>query len=56
MVEPLGNASDVIVDLDGTPFTARVPGFGELSPGDPVMIDTGRATVHCFDPESGLRR
>ncbi|MFC7618715.1 ABC transporter ATP-binding protein [Microlunatus sp. GCM10028923] len=56
VVEPLGNASDVIVDLDGTPFTARVPGFGELSPGDPVMIDTGRATVHCFDRESGLRR
>ncbi|GAB3758637.1 ABC transporter ATP-binding protein [Microlunatus parietis] len=56
VVEPLGNAADVIIDLDGTPFTARVPGFGELRPGDPVMIDTARATLHCFDPESGLRR
>jgi ABC-type sugar transport system ATPase subunit len=55
VVEPLGNVSDVIIDLDGIPFTARIPGFGELSPGDPVMIDTGRATVHCFDPTTGRR-
>ncbi|HLT61175.1 MAG TPA: ABC transporter ATP-binding protein [Microlunatus sp.] len=55
VVEPLGNVSDVIIDLGGALFTARVPGFGELSPGDRVMIDTARATAHCFDTESGAR-
>ncbi len=55
VVEPLGNVSDVIVDLAGIPFTARIPGFGELRTGDPVMIDTSHATVHPFDPTTGRR-
>lgn len=54
-VEPLGNVSDVVIDLETTQFTVRVPGFSDLNVGTPVKIDTSRATLHYFDPTSGRR-
>ena len=54
-VEPLGNVSDVILDIGEQQFLTRVPGFGTFQPGDAVNIDTHRARVHCFDVTSGLR-
>jgi ABC-type sugar transport system ATPase subunit len=55
VIEPLGNVSDIIIDLGPALFTIRVPGFGELSVGTPVRIDPSRARVHCFDSQTGLR-
>ncbi|MDJ0356887.1 ATP-binding cassette domain-containing protein [Paenarthrobacter sp. PH39-S1] len=54
-VEPLGNVSDVILDVGANQFLSRVPGFGTFQPGDEVVIDTQRARVHCFDIKTGLR-
>ena len=55
VVEPLGNVSDVTVDLGAALFTARIPGFTDLAVGTPVRIDTSRASIHCFDPGNGHR-
>jgi ABC-type sugar transport system ATPase subunit len=55
VVEPLGNVSDVIVDLGSALFTVRTPGFSPFTVGDGVRIGVGRATVHCFDEGSGQR-
>jgi ABC-type sugar transport system ATPase subunit len=55
VIEPLGNASDVTVDLGPALFTVRVPGFGTVQVGDPVQIDTSAARVHTFDPVTGRR-
>ncbi len=55
VVEPLGNVSDVTLDLGSALFTARIPGFTDLSVGTPVRIDADRAVVHCFDADDGHR-
>jgi ABC-type sugar transport system ATPase subunit len=55
VIEPLGNVADVIVDLGSALFTVRIPGFGDFTVGDPVTIDTDRATLHCFDAGTGDR-
>ena len=55
VIEPLGNASDVIVDLGSALFTVRVPGFGTVGVGAPVRIDPAGATLHVFDPQGGQR-
>jgi ABC-type sugar transport system ATPase subunit len=55
VVEPLGGASDVIVDLGPALFTVRVPGFGQVRVGDPVRVDAADATRHVFDPAGGGR-
>lgn len=54
-VEPLGNVSDVHVDVGGTDFLVREPGFGTYGVGDPVVIDVDRARLHRFDPQTGVR-
>lgn len=55
IVEPLGGATDVLVDLNGTIFGVRRQGFGGIEPGQAVRISTGQARVHPFDPETGER-
>lgn len=55
VVEPLGNVSNVLVDLGSTLFMVRVPGFGGVEPGTPVRLDVSKATVHGFDIDSGQR-
>jgi len=55
VIEPLGNASDVTVDLGTALFAVRVPGFGTFHVGDPVKIDTTAARLHTFDPATGIR-
>jgi ABC-type sugar transport system ATPase subunit len=55
VIEPLGNVADVTVDLGSALFTVRIPGFGDFTVGDPVIIDTDRAALHCFDPATEAR-
>lgn len=55
VVEPLGNHTDVTVDLKGQHFAVRVAGFTHLLPGEPVRILTDGARRHAFDPETGRR-
>lgn len=54
-IEPLGNVSDVVLMVGTETFLARVPGFGGFDVGDFISIETQRATIHCFDVESGRR-
>lgn len=55
VIEPLGNVSDLTVDLGTTLFTVRIPGFSTIPVGTDVRIDTGGATLHVFDPETRRR-
>lgn len=55
LVEPLGSHTDLIIDIGGSHFVVRQPGFGTAAVGDPVAIDVRGATQHLFDPESGRR-
>lgn len=55
VVEPLGNASDVVITLGSSRFTVRLPGFGGVSRGAEVAVDVSRAAVHAFDVDSGAR-
>jgi ABC-type sugar transport system ATPase subunit len=55
VIEPLGNVSDVTIDLGSALFTVRTPGFATMPIGTDVSIDTSAATLHVFDPESGQR-
>lgn len=55
VIEPLGNVSDITIDLGPSLFTVRTPGFSSIPVGSDVRIDTSTATLHVFDPESGLR-
>ena len=55
VIEPLGNASDVIVDLGPALFTVRVPGFSSVRVGDAVQVETSSARLHAFDVATGQR-
>jgi ABC-type sugar transport system ATPase subunit len=55
VIEPLGNVSDVTIDLGTALFTVRTPGFSTLPVGGAVRIDTSAATLHVFDPSTGAR-
>ncbi|QOR70314.1 sn-glycerol-3-phosphate ABC transporter ATP-binding protein UgpC [Ruania alkalisoli] len=55
VVEPLGNVSDVSIDLNGHTFVVRTPGFASFRVGDPVSVDATAARRHAFDPETGSR-
>jgi len=55
VIEPLGNVSDVTIDLGTALFTVRTPGFSTLPVGGAVRIDTRAATLHVFDPSTGAR-
>jgi ABC-type sugar transport system ATPase subunit len=54
-VEPLGNVSDVLRAVGDQQFMVRVSGFGTHSVGEPIVADTSRARIHCFDPDTGIR-
>ncbi|MBM9469036.1 ABC transporter ATP-binding protein [Nakamurella leprariae] len=55
LVEPIGNATDVILDLGPERLTARLTGFGHFTVGQPVSIDVSAARLHLFDTATGLR-
>ncbi|MCT1777196.1 ABC transporter ATP-binding protein [Brachybacterium sp. p3-SID957] len=55
VVEPLGNATDVMLRIGNGDFIVREPGFTALSPGDSVRLDTSGAAPHVFDPETHAR-
>ncbi len=55
MIEPLGNATDLVVDVGTVSLTVRAPGFPTVEIGDRVRVDTAGATIHAFSCESGKR-
>jgi ABC-type sugar transport system ATPase subunit len=55
VIEPLGNASDVTVDLGSALFRVRTPGFASVEVGSSVRINPARATLHVFDQDTGRR-
>ena len=55
VIEPLGNVSDVTVDLGPALLTVRIPGFSTIPVGTDVRIGTRAATLHVFDPETKQR-
>ncbi|GAA1488064.1 ABC transporter ATP-binding protein [Brachybacterium sacelli] len=55
VVEPLGNATDIMLRLGEGVFIVREPGFSTLAPGDHVRLDAREAEPHVFDAETGNR-
>ena len=55
VVEPLGNATDVMVRIADGVFIVREPGFSTLTPGSDVHLNARGAEPHVFDAGSGSR-
>lgn len=55
VVEPLGNATDIMLRIEDGIFIVREPGFSTFTPGQHVTLDASAAEPHIFDPESGAR-
>ena len=55
VVEPLGNATDVMIRIGEGVFIVREPGFSTFTPGEHVRLDAADAEPHVFDAESGTR-
>ncbi|MFC0673128.1 ABC transporter ATP-binding protein [Brachybacterium hainanense] len=55
VVEPLGNATDIMLRIAGGEFVVREAGFSSFAPGDPVRLDARAAAPHVFDAETHLR-
>lgn len=55
VVEPLGNATDIMLRVDDGIFIVREPGFSAWSPGDNVRLEASGAEPHVFDAETGCR-
>ena len=51
-IEPLGDLTDVSVDLGFTQIVARVPGFDDRRAGDEVVVGVKMAEAHYFQPGS----
>jgi iron(III) transport system ATP-binding protein len=45
---PLGGVSEVVISIDGTDWLARVPGVGELTPGQAVRVSVRPESFHVF--------
>lgn len=55
VVEPLGNATDIMLRIGDGVFIVREPGFSSLNPGDLVSLEARGAEPHVFDPGTHLR-
>ncbi len=55
-IEPLGDLTDVSVDLGFTQIVARVPGFDDRRAGDEVVVCVKMAEAHYFQPGSAGAR
>ncbi|MGO1226590.1 MAG: ABC transporter ATP-binding protein [Brachybacterium sp.] len=55
VVEPLGNATDVMVRIADGVFIVREPGFSTLTPGSYVHLNARGAEPHVFDAGTGSR-
>lgn len=55
VVEPLGNATDIMLRIGDGVFIVREPGFSSHSPGDHVTLDARGAEPHVFDAGTHLR-
>lgn len=55
VVEPLGNATDIMVQIGEGVFIVREPGFSTAVPGDLIRLEAESAEPHVFDAGSRLR-
>lgn len=55
VVEPLGNATDIMLRIGEGIFIVREPGFSSFSPGERVRLDASAASPHVFDAGTGAR-
>lgn len=49
-IEPLGDLTDVSIDLGFAQIVARVPGFDERKAGDAVVVNVKMSEAHFFEP------
>lgn len=49
-IEPLGDMTDVSIDLGFAQIVARVPGFDEHRSGDDLMVGVKMLEAHFFEP------
>ncbi len=55
VVEPLGDASLITVDLGGTDAIATIDGVVRLEPGTTLKLAPRLSQIHLFDPNTGHR-
>lgn len=55
VVEPLGNATDIMLRISGGVFIVREPGFTSSTPGSHLRVEAHVAEPHVFDKETGSR-
>lgn len=55
LVEPLGNATNIVLAAGPHQIVARSQGFSSLERGDDVMLGIPEAALHGFDPGKGER-
>jgi ABC-type sugar transport system ATPase subunit len=55
LIEPLGNATNVVLASGPHQIVVRIPGFTTLRRGDDVVLDTSSTPLHAFDPATGMR-
>lgn len=55
LVEPLGNATNVVLASGPHQIVVRTQGFSPLRRGDEVMLNTSESAMHGFDPATGKR-
>ena len=54
LVEPMGNETNVYVDVGDRSFTVTVGGHVGLEPGDAVQLRVDEAQLHLFDRDTGV--
>jgi multiple sugar transport system ATP-binding protein len=55
VIEPTGAETEIVVDVQGTPFTVVMHGRSDAQPGDAVHLAFDVAKAHVFDNASGNR-
>ncbi len=55
VIEPTGAETEIVVDVQGTPFTVVMHGRSDAQPGDAVHLAFDVAKAHVFDSASGNR-
>jgi ABC-type sugar transport system ATPase subunit len=55
LVEPLGAATDIVVEVDDVTFTVRLPGLSRLQVQEKVGLSLADAPLHFFDARTGRR-
>ncbi|GAB3690731.1 ABC transporter ATP-binding protein [Salinarchaeum chitinilyticum] len=53
VVEPMGNESNVYVDVGSTSATVTVEGHADVAPGEEVFLGVDESRLHLFDRATG---